>query len=242
MYYFFRTKQKNLDIYKGNLPLNEYNKMSKSNLENIENLLVLDFFEVPSYTKKLVWGEEIIFYPFTDKLFKIVKTTKNDTSIQLHPRKSEIWYPLSNSIVYNGYKWNNVFKGKCINIPKNAIHCMKKDSIVFEVQDNTMFDDFETIRLFDINGREINNNQECFNYILPHNFNHIKVENIPKMQNLNSDFFIFIIDGENKVGDIILKKNRLYYIKKHCRNLFINGNVIYIVSNFIGVKSAKSPY
>ena len=49
-------------------------------------------FKVPSYIKECAWGSEKIFIAFSNKLFKVINTYKNDTSLQLHPLKKEMWF------------------------------------------------------------------------------------------------------------------------------------------------------
>ena len=237
MYFFNKTNDICFDIYLNNdFILNDYNNITKKNISDLRELMKKDYFEVPSYVRKTVWGNEIIFFPFTDKLFKIVSTNYNDTSIQLHPRKSEVWYPLINSTIFNGYKWINVNPNNEVIIPKNSIHCMKHNSCVFEVQDNSFFDNEETIRIFDINNRKIENKYEYLNYCLPHNFNELKIERKYNDIYDKSDIFLFIIEGNNKINGQDLIPNKLYYIKNNLiKNIRANGSVVAIAAMFINV-------
>jgi len=235
MFNFKTTRKVNLDIYYKNNLIDQFNNNNINtfkNIETIQTLLKKDIFEVPFFEKKFVWGKEIIFFPFTNKVFKIIKTSINDTSIQLHPRKNEYWYTLNDTKIYNGNIWIDVQKNQKIIIPKNTIHCMKKGSIVFEVQDNTLYDKHETIRIFDINNRKILNKYEYLNYILPHNKNEITITNIEnKIDNLY-DVFLFSINCQ--IEDIALEKEKLYYVKsKLIKKQKVKGKFIIIPAEFI---------
>ena len=238
MTYRFKNSNKiDLSIYSETFEFNEYNIKTKDNLSMISELLEKDYFEVPYYIRKRKWGEEKVYLPFTNKLFKVINTSFNDTSVQLHPSKTEVWYPLKNSNIYNGKEWINVGTTNKIIIPSHTIHCMKRGSIVFEEQDNNFLDNNETIRLFDINKREIKNKYEYINYILPQHKNKMLIT-INKNIMTNNDFYLFVIDGINKIKEKVLDKNKLYYVKKELLNdLVINGNVI--ISEAIYYKMVK---
>lgn len=233
--YINLTKEKNLDIYKNpkyNVYFNEYNKKTVNKLNYLQNIINQPYFHVPYFDKKTIWGKERIFYPFTDKLFKIIDTTINDTSIQLHPLKNEKWYPLKSSHIYDGINWCKVNNKNIINIKINTIHCMKKGSRVFEIQDNNLFDTKETIRIYDINGRQTDDETIILKNLMPKSRNSIDILDnkvINKIINDN-DLFIFVIKGkvELNLKENIVKfnKNELYYINKnYVKNIIIDGVV-----------------
>lgn len=227
------SKAKNLNVYKDKnykVLLNEYNKNTLNKLDFIENSIKLPYFEIPTYTKKTVWGQETIFIPFTDKLFKIVDTYIDDTSIQLHPLKNEKWFPLKETIIYNGKEWITVNSSDMVNIDSKSIHCMKKGGIVFEIQDNIIFDDKETIRIFDVNNREIADEKTILKNTMPQIMNNVEIiknKIINKINNQN-DLFIFCIAGEIKLKingkNIHLNNRKLYYInQKYVKFIEISG-------------------
>ena len=240
MYLFNITNDICLDIYLNyNFNLNDYNKVTKQNICDLKQYLDKDYFVVPSYIRYTEWGFERIFFPFTDKLFKIVSTNHNDTSIQLHPRKSEVWYPLVNSTIFDGNKWINVTNKNKIIIPKNSIHCMKYNSSVFEVQDNSFFDTEETIRIFDINNRIIEDKDKYLKYCLPHNKDKLKIEHNQNNIHVKGDVFLFIIDGQAKINGTNLVSNELYYVKeKMIKMIEMKGNIVVVPAIYINVTYA----
>lgn len=229
MYKVINTNKEDIDLYNGNFMFNEYNSVSKKEIDLIKELLSKDYFEVPYYVKKTRWGEETVFYPFTNKLFKIVHTINNDTSVQLHPIKNETWYPLEKATIFNGKNWVEVNKNQVVSIPSHSVHCMRKGSRVFEVQDNNIIDDTETIRIFDINGRLIEKKDEYINYVLPHLKNKLTIKKFSSNKIQDNNIFLFVVDGVNKIGEDLLEENKLYYIKKNkIKDLIIQGKVIII--------------
>lgn len=227
------SKTKNLNVYKDKnykMLFNDYNKSTLNKLDFIENSIKLPYFEVPTYTRKTIWGKEIIFIPFTDKLFKIVDTYIDDTSIQLHPLKNEKWFPLKETIIYDGKKLITVNSSDIVSIDSKSIHCMKKDGMVFEIQDNIIFDGKETIRIFDVNNREIADDITILKNTMPQIRNNVKIiknKIINKINNQN-DLFIFCIDGEINLKvnkkNIRLNTHKLYYInQKYVKFIEING-------------------
>lgn len=234
---FDRTDEVNIDIFRKFEDFNEYNNYTKKSIKIIENLLKKEYFEVPFYKRQLCWGEEIVFFPFTDILFKIVCTSHNDTSIQLHPRKNETWYPLKTTTIFNGKKWISVPENKKIVIPKCSVHCMKVNGMVFEVQDNSLFDNEETLRIFDVNGRKIDN---YLNYVLPHNLNELRIEDYNKNIISDKDILLFLISGDNYYGENKLESNKLYFVKKENRkNLKLKGRYIITPANYIRINEVK---
>lgn len=239
MIIFARTCKLNIDIFKELKDFNEYNNYTKESIKIIEDLLEKDYFEVPFYKRKLHWGEEFVFYPFTDKLFKIVCALNNDTSVQLHPKKSETWYPLKPTTIFNGKEWVNVSEDERIVIPKCSVHCLQANGIVFEVQDNSLFDNEETIRIFDVNGRKLD---EYLNYVLPHNLNELKIEGYKENITKDTDIFVFIIAGNNYYDKDKLESKKLYFIKKgNIKNLKLNGKYIITPANYI-IKNEVKEY
>ena len=49
------------------------------NIDKICELYNSKIFKVPSYIKECAWGSEKIFIAFSNKLFKVINTYKNDT-------------------------------------------------------------------------------------------------------------------------------------------------------------------
>lgn len=233
------TNDVNLELYKDDRfskLFNRINLMSKRDLVNIEKLLEENCFEVTSYTRNTVWGKEIIYLPFTNKLFKIIHTTINDTSLQLHPQKSEEWYPLKESNIFDGNGWIKVNVGESVYIPPNSVHCMQKNAIVFEVQDNNLFDKNETLKIYDINGREINDKTGYYKYVLPSIKNKLIIKKNIALPCIDDRFnyFLFIIDGhvKNKLG-YKFNAQTLYYINKRIVNsLKFEGNLVLIPAEY----------
>lgn len=225
------TKHINFDIYKQEKELlNTYNKKTLKHLNELEQLIQQDIFEVPSYIRNTIWGYERIFYPFTNKLMKVVVTEKEETSCQLHPRKNEIWYPIKPSIVYDGKEYIETKLKEQIIIPKNSVHSMQKGGKIFEVQDNTLYDNDETIRIFDKSGRKVHKKQDYMNYLLPHNINKVVIKKHVN-KNMKTKFFLFIIKGEGRFGKIKLEENKLYFIK-NSKNLKVKGNYVKVDAYF----------
>lgn len=225
------TKNINFDIYKKEQDiLNDYNKKTLKHLNELKQLIKKDIFEVPSYIRNTIWGYERIFYPFTNKLMKVVVTEKEETSCQLHPRKNEIWYPIKPSIIYDGKKYRKTNLKEQIIIPKNSIHSMQKGGKIFEVQDNTLYDKNETIRIFDKSGRKVHKKQDYMNYLLPHNIDYIKIKKYVKKK-VKTNFFLFITKGEGKFRNIKLEENKLYFIKEE-KDLKIKGNYVKVDAYF----------
>lgn len=227
--YINYTNELTLSLYESKYKtlFNEYNRETINMLNIIKELLKKDYFEVPYYDKKMIWGAERIYYPFSSKLFKIVNTFNNDTSIQLHPLKNEEWYLLQNSTIYNGIKWEQIEKGKKVTIPSSTVHCMKKGGQVFEIQNNDIFNDNETLRIEDKNGRNTSNINDILKHLMPNLRKKLSVENIKETKNINNDIFLFIIDGYASINGKQLDKNKLYFIKKNkIRELITEGNIV----------------
>lgn len=225
-------KVKSVKIYKNkelSTYFNEYNIETCKRIFEIEELIKQPFFEVPYYIRKLPWGNETVFLPFTDKLFKIVDSNINDTSIQFHPLKNEIWYPLKRTTIYNGREWLKIDSGQRVTIDSNSIHCMKKGGKIFEVQDNILFDDKETIRIYDVNGRKLDKMNDILKHTMPQFRNEIKIDNNNDSVFLE-DVFFFLLDGTAiinlKTTSIELQPNKLYFINREyvscveCHGLF----------------------
>lgn len=240
---------KNFDIYDDftfNNEFNEYNKKTSAMIEGIKDYCNYPFFKVPYYDKKMIWGKERIFYPFSDKLFKII-IAENDLSVQLHPLKREEWIPLVESNIFDGSKCIRVNSNQKIDIKPNTVHEIKKESMIFEIQDNMLFDDNETIRIYDSNGRKTDDFKNIYKYLMPQLKKEIKIyniisENVCNDINFERDIFVFIINGKVSLNlpdkAIKLEDKQLYYINgEYAKYLKIYGNVYicnvnyYIITN-----------
>ena len=214
----------NLDIYKIDKLkeyLNDNNILTTNKIDEIDNGIKKGYFKVPYIFQDQAWGKEKVFLPFSNKLFKIVTTSKGNTSIQLHPLKSEKYISLDdNTLIFSENNEIRLKKYMSADIKRNTIHSMSKDSTIFEEQDNNLFDKNETIRIFDSLGRKVNNPQDYYKYLLPQYKNNIVISDIPNNEyDENKDKFIFIIDGSIsiKVNNKIINlegKEELIYLKK----------------------------
>ena len=217
--------------------MNEYNKITYKNRNIILNLQQQDFFKVPYTEFTYLWGKEKVFYPFSTKLFKVLDTNLADTSLQLHPLKTEKYYCLNNTtIVTDMINDIKCQKGYYINIPNNTIHSLLKGSRVFEEQDNLIFDNAETIRIYDKLNRKVSLPQEYVKYLLPQFLKKFSKENLTNYNGKNNKF-IFIADGEveiecnnNKI--ILTDKEQLYYLNKQVKINKIKGFVRIIECEF----------
>lgn len=224
--------------------LNFYNKKTISVIGRIKRSLSLPFFSVPYLDIKKVWGIERIFYCFTDKLFKILYVNFSDTSLQYHVLKNEKWYPLEKSFINDGKTEWVVNQNMYIDIPKYSLHCIKKGSVIFEVQDNYPFDNIETIRIKDINNRKLAEKSIISKYIKKNYENNLNIKKrlSNTFINLKRDIFIFSIeDVEIKVyflkkkKSLKLKKNHLYYFNsKFIKFIFIRNkdSIVFCEANF----------
>ena len=225
----------NIDIYKNSKYtkyFNQYNKETKKIIKEIENNYKNNYFLVPSKIYETAWGWEKVFLPFTSMLFKILNTNKANTSLQIHPLKSEKYISLNNNtIIFDGIRKYKMEKNSTILIPKNTLHQQKKGSLVLEEQDNVIFDNKETIRIYDDLNRKINSKKEYYKYLLPQYKGKIQISN--KYENIYKeqyDRFVFIINGYliiNKDGEKIKldKDNELYFIGKKVTIEKIMGDV-----------------
>ena len=210
----------NKELYlnpKINKLFNEVNTYTLKNINKVCKLCSNKIFKVPSYIKECAWGNEKIFLTFSNKLFKIIDTSKNDTSIQLHPIKKEIWYPMKESIINDGKKDIVVNTTDEIIIKENTVHSLRKNSVVFEVQDNTLFNHLETIRIYDVSNREIHE-ERFYSHNMPMFRNKIKI--IKRINSkrciLKSNSFIFSFSNIKVINDKEYKinKNELWYLSK----------------------------
>lgn len=213
--------------------LNDNNKVTIDYLNILESLYSEGWFEVPFTKNQLSWGYEKVFIPFTDKLFKILENDINDTSVQIHPIKNERWLSLSDLSNVEDEKGIKKFPYLCyVDIPKNTIHSLKKGSLVFEEQDNNLFDNNETIRIYDKLGRKVNEEVDYYKRLLPQYRGELKklkvkseLNNIPLGEN---DKFIFIISGIVKIKfkdkvQILNKERALFFISSECEIILIDG-------------------
>ncbi len=201
--------------------LNDNNVLTTKQINEIEDGIRKGYFKVPYIFQEQAWGIEKVFLPFSNKLFKVVSTTKANTSIQLHPLKSEKYISLDdNTLIYGENDEIRLEKYKCADIKRNTIHSMSKGSTIFEEQDNNLFDKKETIRMYDSLGREVNTPQEYYKYLLPQFKNDIVISDIPNNEyDENKDKFVFIINGSmtikinNEIVDL-KGKEELFYLNK----------------------------
>lgn len=238
---YYLTDNISLDIYKDKKIyslFNDYNVKTSLNVEKIEKLLCKGVFKVPYYEKETAWGYETIYFPFTNKLFKIINTKYNDTSLQLHPIKNEIWYPLKDVVINDGIRDINVDKSITINIPSRTVHNLLKDSIVFEVQDNIVFEYDETYRIFDKCNRDIQLDKfNAFHFLNNNKIDLINDKLIIKKQKLKTDCFIYskemdvLIKYNNKQK--LIKKNELWFLSKETIILNNIEDVIIVESKYI---------
>ena len=85
-----KSGKRNIDFYKQEQMLNSINIVTHKKYNELSEMLKGNFFKVPFFIIDTSWGYEKVYVPFTDKLFKIINTNINNTSIQLHPLKHEI--------------------------------------------------------------------------------------------------------------------------------------------------------
>ena len=210
----------NKELYlnpKINRLFNEVNTYTLKNIGKVCELYGNKVFKVPSYIKECAWGSEKIFLAFSNKLFKVIDTSKSDTSIQLHPLKKEIWYPLKQSVINDGKKDIVVDTINEIIIKENTVHSLRKNSVVFEVQDNTLFNHLETIRIYDESNREIHEDI-FYSHNMPMFRNKIKI--IKRINSkkciLKNNSFIFSFSDVKVLNDKEYKinKNELWYLSK----------------------------
>ncbi len=226
----------NLSVFKDSrlkFLLNNNNIQTLKYLCMFKNLYNNGWFEVPFIENKLSWGHERLFIPFTNKLFKILENDINDTSLQLHPLKTERWLSLSDkSFLEDEFGLKKFQYLSYIEVPKNTIHLLKKNSLVFEEQDNNLFDNNETIRIYDKLGRKINDEKDYYKQLLPQYRGKIKKLNInSELNNIpggRKDKFIFIIKGKveikyNEKKYILNKEKSLFFICSNCEIISIDG-------------------
>ena len=196
---------------------NDINKYTLNNIDKISELYNSKVFKVPSYIKECAWGSEKIFLAFSNKLFKVIDTSLNDTSLQLHPLKKEIWYPIKKCVINDGKKDISVDKRDKIIIKENTVHSLRKGSIVFEVQDNTLFNHLETIRIYDESNREIHEDR-FYSHNMPMFRNKIKIIKMLKGEKcvLQKNSFIYSFDNINILNETKyeINKNELWYLSK----------------------------
>lgn len=236
---------RDLSIYSNNdlIPyLNECNKYTANELSVISDLMKQNYFKVPSILINQAWGTEKVFYPFSTKLFKVIYNNLGDTSLQLHPIKNEYYISLSDeTIVIDEVKEYKMEKFSTMNIPKNTIHSLRKGSKVFEEQDNNLFDNRETIRIFDSLNRRIDYPQDYLKYLLPQHKEKIEFNSsIESDYTLNGDKFVFLIEGEIIIEDrdkkiLLNKKEELYFLDNSINIKEIKGKAKIINCKYYGV-------
>ena len=132
-------------------------------------------------------------------------------------------------------------KFSTVNIPKNTIHSLKKGSKVFEEQDNNLFDNRETIRIFDSLNRKVDSPQDYLKYLLPQHKDKMEINgSIESDYTLNGDKFVFLIEGEIIVEDrgkkiFLNEKEELYFLKNSIKIKEIKGKVKIINCRYYGV-------
>lgn len=220
-----------------NILFNEVNKYTIENIDKICELYNSKIFKVPSYIKECAWGSEKIFIAFSNKLFKVINTYKNDTSLQLHPLKKEMWYPIKKSIINDGKKDIVVNTTDEIIIKENTVHSLRKGSVVFEVQDNTLFNHLETIRIYDESNREIHEDR-FYSHNMPMFRNRIKIIKrfYVKKCILKNNSFIFSFSDVRVLNEKEYKinKNELWYLSKGT-HILNDGDYLVISCKFFKI-------
>lgn len=229
------SKNFNVDIYENKELIkyfNDNNIHTTKIIAELKSIANKPYFLVPYIVNEVAWGYEKVFYPFSTKLFKIINTSKGNTSLQFHPLKNEQYISLCDSTkILDDKNSYNLKNNQFMKIPRNTIHRQLKGSIVFEEQDNIIFDNNETIRLLDDMGRKVNFKNEYYKYLLPQNKNNIKInKNYTIHNNKDFDKFVFILDGyiiiNDSNEDIILNRTQeLYFVNKDTKIKDIVGNV-----------------
>ena len=131
-----------------------------------------------------------------------------------------------------------------VDIPNNTIHSLKKGSIVFEEQDNNLFDNDETIRIYDKLGRKVNEEKDYYKRLLPQyrgKLKKLKLES--ELNNIspgNNDKFIFIISGSVKIKfksktQVLNKEKTLFFINSECEIVSIDGLSRIVNCKYYGV-------
>lgn len=238
---------KDLSIYTNNdlIPyLNECNQFTVNELSLINDLMKQNYFKVPSILINQAWGTEKVFYPFSTKLFRVIFNNLGNTSLQLHPIKSEYYISLRDeTIVIDEDKEYKMEKFSTVNIPKNTIHSLRKGSKVFEEQDNNLFDNRETIRILDSLNRKVDSPNDYLKYLLPQHKNKIELNSsIENNYTLNGDKFIFLIEGEIVIKDdgkqnSLNEKEELYFFKNSVEIKEIKGKAKIIDCRYYGVNN-----
>ena len=122
------------------------------------------------------------------------------------------------TIVIDEEKEYKMKKFSTVNISKNTIHSLKKGSKVFEEQDNNLFDNRETIRIFDFLNRKVDSPQDYLKYLLPQHKDKMELNgSIESDYTLNGDKFVFFIEGEIIVED----KGKKFFLTKMKNYIFL---------------------
>lgn len=238
---YYLTNDKTIEIYKNkNLSnlFNDINNKTTKDISLLENIFNEKIFKVPSFKKKLSWGYETIFLPFTNKLFKIIETKYNATSLQLHPIKNETWYPLKNVTINDGLKDIKIEHDTIIDIPRKSTHSLCKGATIFEVQDNIPFQYDETYRIYDASNRTVHPSIfNAYHFLKKDNIKLIDDNLSIKPHTLLNDSFIFskdddvTVEADKKVSK--LKKQELWFLSKGTKILNNLNNVIIVKAEYI---------
>lgn len=243
IYNFTFTNQRDLSIYYDKELfeiMNIYNKVTFENIDALDRLLDNHVFKVPHVIYEYPWGKEKVFYPFTSKLFKVLETSISDTSLQIHPLKSEAYYSLNDSTIVNdNYESFECKTGDYIFIPNNTMHTLLTGSKVFEEQDNLIFDANETVRIIDKLDRKVAEPQEYVKYLLPQFLKKCIKQEVVNYDGQHAKF-IFVSNGSveieyNGIVDILSEKDELYYISDDVNIIKCTGFVRIIKCEFYRV-------
>lgn len=222
--------------------LNEYNLFVKEDIDSIEKLLKKKYFKVPFRIINQPWGYEKVFYPFSNKLIKVLCTSKGNTSVQLHPLKNEKYLALNdNTYIFNGKNDYHLKYNQFVDIKRNSVHALFKNAKVLEEQDNVLFDNNETIRLYDYLGRNISEKKDYYKFLLPQYRDEYIIYKNPPIYNLErKNKLIFIVDGSvtinlNGKNIELNEKDELYYVEKSVEIIKCNGLVRFIECTFYGI-------
>ena len=238
------TTHQTLELYKDRKIkkiMNTINQKTSTNIELIEKILSKKVFKVPYYEIDTSWGTETIYLPFTNKLFKVISTKYNETSLQLHPIKNETWYPLKNVIINDGEKNIPINKNTIIIIKSNTTHNLLKNGLVFEVQDNIPFDYTETYRIYDKCKREIHESKfNAYHFLKNHTIDLKEDSLLVKAQVLEKDSFIYSKTNDIRIEydgkSMRINKKELWFLSKNTKIVNDISNTILIEAEYIKEK------
>lgn len=242
-----KSGKRNIDFYKQEQMLNSINIVTHKKYNELSEMLKGNFFKVPFFIVDTSWGYEKVYVPFTDKLFKIINTNINNTSIQLHPLKHEIWYPLMDVSIFDGECVKKISYDYTVDIPPRVIHSLKKGSVVFEVQDNIPYEYDETYRIYDFCDREIHPSKfKAFSLNSCDKLDIVEDNRIIKKQILKEDVFIFSkfsdFDIESDFERYRLEKEELWFLKEGVKILKDMKDSVMVKAKYFEIGDEKDDW